>query len=103
VLSGDPIEQVRALKERPGAELQVHGSAQLARALHTAGLVDEYRLLTFPVSVGAGKRLFADDAPPTGFRLLESRTTSMGVTYASLAPIEFTTGAVAVEEGREAV
>jgi dihydrofolate reductase len=81
----------------------VHGSAQLAGALHTAGLVDEYRLLTFPVSVGAGKRLCAEDAPPAGIRLLESRTTSMGVIYAILAPIEFTTGVAAVEAGREAV
>ena len=101
VLSGDQIEQVRALKERPGGELQVHGSWQLASALHVAGLVDEYRLLTFPVTVGAGKRLFADDAPASGFGLIESRTTSAGVTYASLAPSEFITGVVAVEEGRE--
>lgn len=102
VLSGDPIEHVRRLKEQPGGELQVHGSWQLARTLHTAGLVDEYRLLTFPVSVGAGKRLFADDGPATGFRLIESRTTSTGVTYAGLAPTEFTTGVVTVEEGKEA-
>jgi dihydrofolate reductase len=103
VLSGDVIEQLGPLKERPGGELQVHGSWQLARALHAAGLVDEYRLLTFPVTVGAGKRLFTDDAPATGFRVIESRTTSTGVIYASLAPTEFTTGEVAVEEGKEVV
>ena len=101
VLSGDPIEQVRRLTQRPGGELQVHGSWQLASALHAAGLVDEYRLLTFPVTVGAGKRLFADDAPASGFRLIESRTTSAGVTYACLAPSEFVTGVVSVEEGKE--
>ncbi len=101
VLSGDPLDEVRRLKERPGGELQVHGSWQLASALHAAGLVDEYRLLTFPVTVGAGKRLFTDDAPASGFRLIESRTTSTGVTYANLAPAEFTTGEVAVEEGKE--
>ena len=101
VLSGDPIEQVRRLKDQPGGEFQVHGSWQLASALHAAGLVDEYRLLTFPVTVGAGKRLFADDAPASGFRLIESRTTSAGVTYASLAPSEFITGVVSVEEGKE--
>ncbi len=101
VLSGDPIELVQELKERPGGELQVHGSWQLARTLHAAELIDEYRLLTFPVSVGAGKRLFADDAPARGFRLIESRRTSAGVIYASLAPTEFSRGVVAVEEGRE--
>jgi dihydrofolate reductase len=101
VLSGDPIDQVRRLKEQPGGELQVHGSWQLASTLHAAGLVDEYRLLTFPVTVGAGKRLFTDDAPASGFRLIESRTTGTGVVYTVWAPAEFTTGEVAVEEGQE--
>jgi dihydrofolate reductase len=54
VLSGDAIEQVRELKEQPGDELQVHGSCGLARSLHKAGLVDEYRLLVAPVTVDAG-------------------------------------------------
>jgi dihydrofolate reductase len=94
VLAGDPIEQVAGLKERPGGELQVHGSWQLASALHAAGLVDEYRLLRFPVTVGAGKRLFTDDAPATGFRLLESRTTGAGLVYARLEPTDFATGEV---------
>lgn len=101
VLSGDPIERVAELRERPGGELQLHGSWQLASALHAAGLIDEYRLLRFPVTVGAGKRLFDDAGPATGFRLLESRTTSTGVSYARLVPAAFATGAVAVEEGRE--
>jgi dihydrofolate reductase len=103
VLSGDVIEQVGRLREEPGGELQVHGSWQLAQALHAARLVDEYRLLTFPVTVGAGKRLFSEEAPASGFRLLESRTTSTGVIYASLAPTEFRTGEVALEQGREVV
>ena len=103
ILGGDVLEQVRRLKEQPGDELQVHGSWRLAGTLHRAGLVDEYRLLTFPVTVGAGKRLFTDDGPASGFRLLESRTTGTGVVYLRLAPAAFTTGTVAVEEGREVV
>lgn len=59
VLRGDIVEQVRGLKEQPGGELQVHGSWQLVRSLHDAGLVDIYRLLQVPVVVGDGKRLFA--------------------------------------------
>ena len=94
VLPGDPVEGVRALKEREGGELQVHGSWQLASALHAAGLIDEYRLLRFPVTVGAGKRLFTDDAPARGFELLESRTTGAGVVYTMLAPTEFAAGHV---------
>jgi hypothetical protein len=49
------------------AVLQVHGSAMLARSLHEAGLVDEFRILVFPVYVGKGKRLFSEGAAPSGF------------------------------------
>ena len=101
VLSGDPVAQVQALKERDGGELQVHGSARLARTLHAAGLVDEYRLLVFPVTVGSGKRLFSDDAPPSGFTVLDTRTTSTGAVYTALTPTPFRTGGIVVEDGKE--
>ncbi|MGW0232086.1 dihydrofolate reductase family protein [Actinopolymorpha singaporensis] len=102
VLSGDGVlAEIARLKERPGGELQVHGSCGLARTLHEAGLVDEYRLLTFPVAVGAGKRLFTAEAPATGFRLVESASTSAGATYAALAPTPFTTGGIQAVDGKE--
>jgi dihydrofolate reductase len=101
VLTGDSLAAVRELKEQPGGELQVHGSAGLAASLHAAGLVDEYRLLVFPVTVGAGKRLFTQDAPPSGFTVVESRMTSTGAVYTALAPAAFTSGEVTVEDGRE--
>jgi dihydrofolate reductase len=69
VLRGDIVDAVRKLKEQPGGELQVHGSWMLARTLHDAGLVDTYRLLQFPVVVGAGKRLFADGAVPATYEV----------------------------------
>jgi dihydrofolate reductase len=103
VLRGDVIGQVADLKKSGRGELQVHGSARLAQALHAAGLVDEYRLLVFPVTVGAGKRLFTDDAPPLGYTLLESRTTRAGAVYQVLAPKAFGTGDLTVRGGREAV
>lgn len=75
VLTGDVIAAVTKLKDDGSAgELQVHGSAALAQSLHAAGLIDEYRLLTFPVTIGAGKRLFTPDAPPFGYTLLSSRS-----------------------------
>lgn len=101
VLTGDAVEEVGRLKERPGGELQVHGSWELARSLHAAGLVDEYRLLVFPVCVGAGKRLFTDGAPATGFTLVDSRTTSTGAVYSALTPTLFTVGGIEVVDGQD--
>jgi dihydrofolate reductase len=103
VLADDVIERVRALKQEPGGELQVHGSCELARALHAAGLVDEYRLLVAPVVVGSGKRLFTDEMPASGLRLVESRVTGAGVTYSALAPTEFGVGNVTVVDGKEQI
>ena len=67
------------LKRRPGKELQVHGSGALVRALHQHDLIDEYRLLTFPVVVGDGQRLFPEKGVATGLSLIDSRTTPSGV------------------------
>lgn len=101
-LTGDVLQQVRDLKDRPGGELQIHGSCGLARSLHEAGLIDEYRLLTFPTLVGAGKRLF-DGGRPSGFELAETRVTTTGAMYASLVPTSFSTGTAEVEDGKELV
>jgi dihydrofolate reductase len=101
VLGGDPVEAVAALKARDGGELQVHGSWQLASTLHKAGLVDEYRLLIFPVCVGRGKRLFAEDGPATGFTVAESRTLGNGTAYLVLRPAQFAQGSFDVADGKE--
>ncbi|MBP3035377.1 dihydrofolate reductase family protein [Arthrobacter sp. zg-ZUI100] len=93
LLTGDPLEAVAALRDHRG-ELQVHGSHQLARSLHDAGLVDEYRLLVFPVVVGAGKRLFETGSVPSGFQLLESETLDNGAVHLRLRPIPFTTAEI---------
>ena len=104
VLSGDVIARVADLKKQGGeGELQVHGSALLAQSLHTAGLIDEYRLLVFPVTVGEGKRLFTGTAPAMGYTLLESRPTSTGAQYQALAPKAFQAGGLTVQDGKEAV
>ena len=79
VLSGDVPAAVAELKKQPGRELQVHGSGGLVRTLHEHDLVDEYRLLVFPVVVGEGRRLFPDRSVATGLALVESRTTDSGV------------------------
>ena len=78
LLSGDVPARVAELKARPGGELQVHGSAGLIQTLLQHGLVDELRVLTFPVVLGTGKRLFGDGAVPATMRLTESQVTSRG-------------------------
>jgi dihydrofolate reductase len=95
VLPDDVVERVRRLKQQPGGELQIHGSWALARTLHRAGLIDEYRLVVFPVTVGGGKRLFGDEAAPaSGYTLVDSATTSTGVVYSALRPAPFEVGRV---------
>ncbi len=82
LLGDDVPARVAELKARPGGELQVHGSAGLLQTLLRHDLVDELRVLTFPVVLGTGKRLFAEGAVPAAMRLEESRTTSAGTIIA---------------------
>jgi dihydrofolate reductase len=86
VIDGDVVEAVTALKDKPGGELQVHGSAGLVQTLNRHHLVDEYRLLVFPVVLGSGKRLFGDGTVPTAFNTVQNRTTSTGVVALTLRP-----------------
>jgi dihydrofolate reductase len=79
IVKGDVAVEVARLKGMPGRELQVHGSGTLARTLLENDLVDEWRLLVFPVIVGAGRRLFPDLGVATGLRLVKTRTTPSGV------------------------
>lgn len=86
LLGGDVVTEVAKLKERPGDELQVHGSGELAQALIEADLVDEYRLTTIPVHLGSGRKLFADGTRAAALRLVKSSATSAGVIIASYLP-----------------
>ena len=80
VLSGDVAAAVSELKAKPGGELQVVGSLSLVRLLLDNDLVDELTLLTYPVVVGQGTRLFPDSGPDLALELVESRATTSGVT-----------------------
>jgi dihydrofolate reductase len=79
VLSGDVAAAVSALKDKPGGELQVHGSGALVRWLLSNDLVDEITLLICPVVVGEGTRLFPDSGPDLALELVGSRTYPKGI------------------------
>jgi dihydrofolate reductase len=76
----DVEEEIGRIKQRFEREVQVHGSCGLAQTLIEKDLVDEYRLLFFPVILGTGKRLFGTGAVPRTLKLASSRTTAAGVT-----------------------
>ena len=79
VLQGDLAKEVEKLRQRHDGDVGVHGSLQLAQALLDRGLVDELRLMIFPVVLGSGKRLFSSDASHRPLELAESRNVGDGV------------------------
>src|SRR5438876_4961906 len=79
VLKGDLVEEVSKLRQELDGNIVVHGSAQLVQGLLEHDLVDELRLMVFPVVLGTGKRLFGDTSDFKPLRLLDSRTVGDGV------------------------
>ena len=75
VIDGDIVEEIKALKQRVDGDILVYGSARLVRTMIDHGLVDELRLMVFPVVLGRGERLFADDAQQSAFELVETKQT----------------------------
>ena len=103
LIEGDLATAVPALKEQDGPEIQVHGSWDLIQSLLEHGLVDEFRLWTFPVVVGPGKRLFGDATLPAGLELVDSAISSTGVVMATYRPAgEVEAGSFALEQPTEA-
>ena len=86
VLTGDVAAAVGELKANPGGELQVHGSGDLVRWLIDHQLIDELILLTYPVVVGQGTRLFPATGPDTALELVDSQSTSNGVSIQVYRP-----------------
>ena len=103
MVKGDVSEGIRRIKEQDGPEIQVHGSGNLIQTLLQHDLVDELWLKIFPVTLGVGKRLFAEGAIPAGFKLLESGISPSGVIIASYERAgEVKTGSLGLETPSEA-
>jgi dihydrofolate reductase len=88
LLKGDVADEVARLKETQSGDIVVHGSAQLVQALLEHDLVDELRLMVFPVVLGTGKRLFGETSGKKPLQLAESRTVGDGVAILIYRPAE---------------
>lgn len=84
-LGGDVPEKINKIKEQPGSDLHVYGSANLVQTLMKHDLVDEFWLKIYPITLGPGKRLFADGAIPAAFKVTESTITPSGVIVVNYA------------------
>jgi dihydrofolate reductase len=81
----DILGNLARLKEQPGKDISIVGSARLVQSLLEAGLLDELRLLVHPIIVGHGKRIYAEQDKPTGLKLIDSRIFDTGVLYLTYA------------------
>jgi dihydrofolate reductase len=86
VLDGDLADEVSKLRDEVDGDIVVHGSAQLVQGLVDNGLVDELRLMVFPVVLGAGKRLFGETSDKQRLRLSDSKTVGDGVQILTYEP-----------------
>jgi dihydrofolate reductase len=85
------VAEIKKLKEQDGPDLWVHGSGNLIQTLLKHHLIDRMYLWIFPVTVGNGKRLFAEGAQAEGFKLIESKSSTTGViiaTYESIGALK---------------
>ena len=86
LIKGDLAEEVSKLKQQPGQDLLIFGSGELVHTLHEQDLIDEYRLMVFPVVLGSGKRLFPEGSGQKVLRLVETRAFSSGVVMLTYQP-----------------
>jgi len=83
LIEGDVTAKLKELKQQDGPMLQVHGSGNLIQTLLKNDLVDELWLKIFPVTLGKGKRLFAEGTMPAAFELIDSKTSPRGIIFAN--------------------
>jgi dihydrofolate reductase len=92
LVTGNVVAAVQAMKDEPGDELQIWGSSQLLQTLLQHELVDRLRLMTYPVVLGSGRRLFNDGVLPATMRPVDLTTTDLGIvigTYEPAGPVRY--------------
>jgi dihydrofolate reductase len=82
-IKGDVVEEIKKIKMQDGPDLKVWGSSNLIQTLLKHNLVDELWLKTFPITLGSGKRLFAEGTIPSAFKLTDSKVSPSGVIFAN--------------------
>jgi dihydrofolate reductase len=87
-ITGNLMEELPRLKQEAGQDILIFGSGQLVHSLNAHDLIDEYRLMVFPVVLGRGKRLFPDGNEKQLLKLVESRTFSSGVVLLTYQPAD---------------
>ena len=88
LIKGNVAEEVLRLKQQLGGDILINGSAQLVHILMQHDLIDEYRLMIFPVVLGSGKRLFGDGSDTTALKLIDSKTVGSGVLILTYQPAQ---------------
>jgi dihydrofolate reductase len=88
LIKGDLTEELPRLKQEAGQDILIFGSGQLVHTLHERDLVDEYRLMVFPVVLGSGKRLFPDGSKKKTLQLVESKPFPSGVVLLTYQPVK---------------
>ena len=88
LITGDVVEEIKKLKNSDGPDLWVWGSSNLIQTLLKNNLVDRMHLWTFPITIGTGKKLFAEGTQPERFKLVEGKITSTGIIFATYEPSE---------------
>jgi len=83
VVAGDVVEEIKKLKQQDGPDLKVWGSGKLVQTLLQHDLVDQLWLKIFPITLGTGKRLFAEGTIPAAFKLTDSKVSPSGVIFAN--------------------
>ena len=86
IIRGNVVEAIAKLKQQPGKDIIIDGSATLVHSLMGTDLIDEYRFLVLPFIMGRGRRFFSDGTPETKLRLVESKTLSLGVLALTYQP-----------------